>query len=222
MNIVDYMEQGILDSDTILTVSSPHSLVSTPVKNESTFAIIRGDKKIIPIFKDIAHVRPFLTIFRGVEFNSNNFDGFLGKLMSIITGDTSSILPQRTSQELEVRRLFERLKRLTAKLFNPNSETSYTFTSRLLRSQGMQDNFGITVRDQAYLDDQKVQFIEGTYYIIPNSKTLRIRRDTGEVETLLTRNNLIEIGEEEITNRLKRFFLDIANYVREDSNIEIS
>ena len=142
--------------------------------------------------------------------------------MHIIKGDTSSTLPQRSIQELEIQNLFERLKRLIAKLFNPNIETSFIFTSRLLRSEEMQDYFGITVREQNNLDDQKIYFIDGLYYIIPNSKTLRIRRESGEIETILTRNNLTQLTEEEIFNRLDSFFLDIVNYVREEYNIEIS
>lgn len=221
MTIVEYMEQSILNSDIVLAISSQHSLVSAPVNKETDFAVIE-EKMIIPIFQDIENVRAFIRIYRGVKFNSNNFDEFLDDLMHIIKGDTSSTLPQRSIQELEIQNLFERLKRLIAKLFNPNIETSFIFTSRLLRSEEMQDYFGITVREQDNLDDQKVYFIDGLYYIIPNSKTLRIRRESGEIETILTRNNLTQLTEEEITSRLNRFFLDIVNYVKEEFNIETS
>ena len=155
-------------------------------------------------------------------FNGNNFDDFLHNLILIINVDGSSALPQRPSQELEVQNLYEKLKKLITKLFDPNIEIAYIFTSKLLRSEEMQDNFGVTVRERDNLEDQNVSFIDGLYYIIPNSKTLRIRRESGEVETLLTRNNLTQLAGEEITNRLNRFLLDIVNYVREESNIEIS
>lgn len=141
--------------------------------------------------------------------------------MSIIKGDDSTATPERFSNELRVQTLFKKLKKLTTKLFNPNIETAYTFTRKLLRSEEMQDYFGIVVRDQEYLEDQKVYFIDGLYYIIPNSKTLRIRRESGEVDTLLTRNNLTLLTEEEINNKLINFFLDIVNYVKEEYDIEI-
>ncbi len=221
MTIIGYMEQFILNSDILLAISSPHSLISTPVNKLTDFAEIE-DKRIIPIFLDIENVRPFLKRHRGVVFNGNNFDDFLHNLILIINVDGSSALPQRPSQELEVQNLYEKLKKLITKLFDPNIEIAYIFTSKLLRSEEMQDNFGVTVRERDNLEDQNVSFIDGLYYIIPNSKTLRIRRESGEVETLLTRNNLTQLAGEEITNRLNRFLLDIVNYVREESNIEIS
>ncbi|HDZ16964.1 hypothetical protein LCGC14_1064760 [marine sediment metagenome] len=221
MSIIGYMEQFIQNSEILLAISSPHSLTSTPVKKETDFAEIE-DKRIIPIFINIENVRPFLKRHRGVVFNSHNFDEFLDNLISIINVDGSTPILQRYSQEFEVQNLFERLKRLIAKLFDPNIEIAYIFTSKLLRSEKMQDYFGIIIRHQDYLDDQKVGFIDGLYYIIPNSKTLRIRRENGIEETLLTRNNLIEITEEGIINHLNGFFLDIVNYVREEHNIEIN
>ena len=133
-----------------------------------------------------------------------------------------SALPQRSNQVLGVQNLFEKLKKLIIKLFDPNIEIAYIFTSKLLRSEEMQDNFGITVREQDNLEDQNVSFIDGLYYIIPNSKTLTIRRESGEMETLLTRNNLTHLTEEEIINRLNNFFLDVVNYVREEFDIEMS
>jgi len=221
ITIIEYMEQFILNSDILLAISSPHSLISTPIKKETDFAEIE-DKRIIPIFLDIENVRPFLKRHRGVVFDSNNFDRFLENLILIINVDGGSALLQRTSQELEVQNLFEKFKKLITKLFDPKIDIAFIFTSKLLRSEEMQDNFGITVREQDNIEDQKVYFVDGLYYIIPNSKTLRIRRESGEIETLLTKNNLSQITKEEITNRINRFLLDIANYVREESNIDIS
>ena len=169
--LVEYMEESILNSDIILIVSSQHSLTSTPVKKETEFALI-NNIRIIPIFQDIEKVRPFIRIYRGVEFNNYHFNQFLDNLMFIIKGNASSTLPQISNRGSVVQISFEKLKKLITKLFNPNIETAYIFTSKLLRSEEMQDHFGITVREQDNLDDQKVSFIDGLYYIIPNSKIL--------------------------------------------------
>ncbi len=220
VTIPTFMEQCILDSEIILAISSENSLVSESVNLELDFGILTH-KRFIPIFQNIENVRPLIKVYRGVNFNIN-FDDFLSRLMHTISGERIREYPRRSERTLEVQNLFDRLKRLITRLFNPNTETSYTFTSRLLRSEEMQEYFGITVRQQDYLDDQKVGFIDGLYYIIPNSKTLRIRRETGGEETLLTRNNLIEITEEGIINNLNSFFLVIVDYVRREHNIEIN
>ena len=91
--IVEYMEQSILNSDIILVISSQHSLVSAPVNKETEFAVIKN-KRITPIFEDFEHVRDFIRLYRGVEFNSDNFEGFLNILMSIIKGDDSTTTPE--------------------------------------------------------------------------------------------------------------------------------
>lgn len=219
--LVEYMEESILNSDIFIAISSQHSLTSAPVKKETEFADY-NEKRIIPIYENIKNVRPFIRIHRAVEFKNNNFNEFLDNLKLIIKGDSSSVLPQRSNRESEIQILFEKLKILVTKLFNPNIETAYIFTSKLLRSEEMQDYFGISVREQDNLEDQNVYFIDGLYYIIPNSKTLRIRKESREIETILTRSNLTEITEEEIIIRLNKFFLDIVIYVREEYNIKIN
>lgn len=217
MTIVQYMEQSILESDIILVMSSQRSLQSEPVNRETDFAVIKS-KRFIPIFQDIADVREFLRQFRGVTFDNNNFDEFLPKLMSIIKGDHREQSKEQESVNLNVQKLFDKFKNLTIKLFKLTSVVGYAFASKLLRSEEMQEFFGITVRDQENLDDQKIYFLDGLYYIIPNSKTLRIKNENGKDETLLTRNNLNQLSDDEKKEILNSFFMDIVSYVKEETN----
>lgn len=215
--IVEYMEQTILECDIILAISSEFSLKSSPVKKELEFAIIK-DKIIIPIFKDIKHVKEFIKPYRGVDFGVN-FNQFLVNLTTVIKGNRKRPIKEPDFQKIQ--NLFENLWRITLKLFNPILETSHSFTRKLLRSVEMQNYFGITVRDVANLDDQKVDFLDGKYYIIPNSKTLRIRRESGEISTLLTRNNLKEMTREDWNKILLNFFLDVKIYVEVEFKIKL-
>ena len=216
--IVAYMEQTIINCDIVLAISSEFSSKSSPVEKELEFAIIKN-KIIIPIFKDIAHVKEFITIFRGLEFGVD-FQEFLDNLISIIKGNRTSKV--RDHEHQKVQKLFENLWKMTSKLFNPNLETSHSFTRKLLRSEEMQDYFGITVRKKENLENQNVGFLDGKYYIIPNSKTLRVRRDSGEASTLLTKNNLLEIYKKDKNTILIIFFFDIKKYVEKEFNLKLS
>ena len=217
MTIVQYMEQSILESEIILVISSQRSLESEPVSRETDFAVIKG-KRIIPIFQNIADVREFIRQYRGVTFDSNNFDKFLSKLMSIIGGEHREEPREQESVNQQVQEVFDKFKKLTIKLFKPTSQTGYAFASKLLRSEEMQEFFGISVRDKESLDDQKIYFIDGFYYIIPNSKTLRIKNENGKDETLLTRNNLNQLSDDKKKEILNNFFMNIVRYVKEDSD----
>ena len=212
-DVVEYMEQSIVNSDILIAVSSPHALNSGPVNKETNFAVY-SEKRIIPIFKDFIHVREFVKINRGIYFQEANFQEFLEDLYSLIKGDGINFSDRRYNQD-KVQGLFERFKRMTNKLFNAERDFAIKFTKILLNSEDMQDYFGIEIRDKEYLEDQFVGFMNGLYWIIPNSRTLKYKGKKGK--TLLSFYSM----KTEIKEKLDKFFFDLLKYVKTEFEIDL-
>lgn len=215
--IVQYMEEGIQDSKIFIAISSGNSLDSNPVRQETDFAIYMN-RQIIPIFKNLNHVRAFIKTHRGLQFQEDDFEDFLEDIYDLISGqeyETSMV----NQEELLVQELFDKLKRMIYKLFDLEKEYSYNFVRLLLRSEKMQDLFGIEIRDQDNLEDQDIGFMDGLYWIIPNSCTLRYRDRRGD--KILTRNILVNMEQAEIIEKLEPFFNGLKNFVREDSGYNL-
>ncbi|HEC37330.1 hypothetical protein LCGC14_0610830 [marine sediment metagenome] len=138
-------------------------------------------------------------------------------LLTIIIKGSGDVPPMVHANQI----LFNKLKRLIIKSFNSRTKTAYSLVKKMLRSEEVQDFFGLTVYNREPLDDQEMYFLDGLYYIIPNSKTLR-KIVNGEVTQLLTQNTLNNMTEEEILDNLGEFFTDIRAYVRTEHNQDIS
>jgi len=216
-NIIEYMEQSILNSDIILAISSPYALSSTPVNSEIDFALLK-EKSIIPIFKTIEDVRDFIQMRRGVQFNMNDFNGFLEELYSIIKGNNSS-MARSMREKKRIKNEFNKLKKMVIKLFNLEVDFAYKFTRNLLKSDNMQKFFGIEVKNKDNLTDQFIGFLDGLYWIIPNSRTLRFRNKMNN--TILTRNTLINMTKDEVISKLNPFIKDITKYIKDEFNIKL-
>ncbi|TKJ25588.1 MAG: hypothetical protein CEE42_07040 [Promethearchaeota archaeon Loki_b31] len=216
-SILDFMEQKIQLSDVILVISSSYSLKSQPVKTEIDFAYQEG-KGIIPIFKNIDEVRPIIKINRGIKFQDDNFQTFLEELYAIIAGKSyteSNLLREKKKAQKQ----FDKLKRMINKLFNLRKNNCHKFTVDLLKSEEMQHYFGVEVRDKEYIENQFVGFLDGLYFIIPNSRTLRYNDKMNN--TILTFNTLSSMSEEEIQEKLDIFFKDIVQYVKEEFDLDL-
>ncbi|MBD3351852.1 MAG: TIR domain-containing protein [Candidatus Lokiarchaeota archaeon] len=87
--IRQYMEEKVEISDVILTFCSKNSNDSGPVQEELEMALYLG-KTIVPIFKDVDDLSLSLKIKRGVEYHSNDFDGFMQDLMLILSKSEKS------------------------------------------------------------------------------------------------------------------------------------
>ena len=84
-SIVDYMEEFLTKCDVFLTICSPNSLISSPVRKEINMAFI-SKKKIIHLFKDIKNIRMILRDTRGLKFENENIDSVITEIVSLIIG----------------------------------------------------------------------------------------------------------------------------------------
>jgi len=215
--IVKYMEENIDNSEIFLAISSANSLESNPVQKETEFAIYQ-DKQITPIFRDFKYVRDFIRTYRGLQFQDEDFGNFLEDLYDLISGqnyETSMV----NQEECLTQELYDKFKGMIYKLFDMERDYSYNFARLLLRSDKMQDLFGIEIRDKDYLDDQDVGFMDGLYWLIPNSRTLRYRNKRGD--KVLTRNTLINMEQDEIIEKLDPFLTEIKNFVKMESGYNL-
>jgi len=85
---------------------------------------------------------------------------------------------------------FLKLAKLLDRLFYKRGETASSFTQGIMNDPELRDYFGISIKNpqSTNLVDEHVHFLDGDYYIIPNSVTLR-RTDVHPVHELITKNN---------------------------------
>lgn len=121
----------------------------------------------------------------------------------------------------KMQKYLENLRKLFEKLYLTKAKTSYPFTIKILDSREMQEYFGIiareTTRPGVPIDDIPIYILDGKYYIIPNSATLRIENNRGQYDNLLTRNSPPEL----VNTVLNDFFKNIIDYIKNEHNISL-
>ncbi|MFX0060943.1 MAG: toll/interleukin-1 receptor domain-containing protein [Candidatus Hermodarchaeota archaeon] len=101
--IPEYMENSIKESDIFLVFCSELSKKSKAIAFELDTAKSLG-KRIVPIFRDIEHVREDIRKYRGVELGKEDFEEFFANLYLILTGEE---IPTRKPEVLEILRKIE-------------------------------------------------------------------------------------------------------------------
>ena len=67
------------------------------------------------------------------------------------------------------------------------------------------------------IDDEAIYFLDGKYYIIPNSATLRTLNDSGKYVNLLAKNS----PKKEISKILNMLFDELIINIKDEYNIDI-
>ncbi len=127
------------------------------------------------------------------------------------------ILPEnllnKVKQLNEIKECFEEFTDLIIQLYKTESKSSSYFAKTISDSKTIQKLFGISIknpnRQNGYLADEFFYLLEGKYYIIPNSMTLRIKDQNGNYKDLLTKWST----QKEIFNELKKLFEDFYEYI---------
>ncbi|MFX1251863.1 MAG: toll/interleukin-1 receptor domain-containing protein [Promethearchaeota archaeon] len=101
--IPEYMENSIKECDIFLVFCSELSKKSKAIAFELDTAKSLG-KRIVPIFRDIEHVREDIRQYRGVKFSKEDFEDFFADLYLILTGEE---IPTRKPEVLEILRKIE-------------------------------------------------------------------------------------------------------------------
>lgn len=141
-------------------------------------------------------------------------------IVNIITSDGAQDLKLIDEKSTEIQKLLDKLIKLIIKLYRTKSKSAYHFSSIIHKSNILQSYFGIIASSSPNkpIDDEYIYFLDGKYYIIPNSGTLRIESEKGGY------NNLISWSSHpvKIKNVLSKFFKDIINFVKEEHNINLN
>ncbi|MFX1535136.1 MAG: toll/interleukin-1 receptor domain-containing protein [Promethearchaeota archaeon] len=101
--IPEYMENSIRNTDIFLVFCSELSKKSKAIAFELDTAKSLG-KRIVPIFRDIEHVRKDIREYRGVEFGKEDFEDFFANIYLVLTGEE---IPTRKPEVLELLRKIE-------------------------------------------------------------------------------------------------------------------
>ena len=144
--------------------------------------------------------------------------------MQLIKEVPIPILPKIPEHPIQIE--FNRLKKLIEIIFISKGNSSRSFALVAKRSDKWEDYFGFYVENKEPLDDQKHYFLDGNYYIIPNSATLRLVNNIGKEETIITKNDLPKEMSANIPeifmSKLNTFFDKIKSYVKTEHNIIIT
>ena len=115
---------------------------------------------------------------------------------------------------------FDEITDLIIQLYKTESKSSAYFARKIHKSERIQKLFGISIRNpnrpDGYLADEYFYFIDGQYYIIPNSITLRVQNPQGKYDDVISRNSTTE----QILKALKDLFEGIIEYVKKRHKIE--
>ncbi len=91
----------------------------------------------------------------------------------------------------EIYNAFDEITDLVIQLYKTESKSCAYFARKILNSEKTRQLFGISIRNpnrpDGYIADEYFYFIEGKYYIIPNSITLRIQNPQGDYDNLLSK-----------------------------------
>ena len=116
----------------------------------------------------------------------------------------------------KIERFLKKLRKLFDTLYDTKAATSYVFTKKIHNSEEMQDFFGIIARESSRpgvpIDDEAIYFLNGKYYIIPNSATLRILNESGQYEDLIAKDS----SEKEISKILNKLFDEIIISIKNE------
>ena len=125
------------------------------------------------------------------------------------------------SKKKKIERLLKKLRTILDKLYDTKAATSYVFAKKIRQSEEMQDFFGIVIKEPSHpgvpIDDMAIYFLDGKYYIIPNSATLRNLNDSGEYIDLLAKNST----KKEISTILNMLFDELIIYIKDEHNIDM-
>ncbi len=104
--------------------------------------------------------------------------------------DLSSSITQIEKNKTKKSEKFLKLAKLLDRLFYKRGETASAFVQAIINDEVLRDYFGISIKNpqSTNLANEKVYFLDGDYYIIPNSVTLR-RIDVHPEIQLITKNN---------------------------------
>jgi len=104
--------------------------------------------------------------------------------------DLSSSITQIEKNKTKKSEKFLKLAKLLDRLFYKRGETASAFVQAIINDEELRDYFGISIKNpqSTNLANEKVFFLDGDYYIIPNSVTLR-RIDVHPEIQLITKNN---------------------------------
>ncbi len=114
---------------------------------------------------------------------------------------------------------FLKLAKLLDRLFYKRGETASNFTQGIMDDPELRDYFGISIKNpqSTNLANENVYFLDGDYYIIPNSVTLQ-RTDVQPTHQLITKNNT---NDENIKKVVGGFLRTILNSIG-IKNLEIN
>ena len=120
-------------------------------------------------------------------------------------------------QEGPIQGDFTKLKQLIIKLYKSKTKSSLNFALQVRKFEEWQDLFGFAVNNKEPIDDQYHYFLDGKYYVIPNSATLRKENEKGNYETILSKDD----PHEKIVLELNNFFNEIKKYVKTEHNYKL-
>ncbi len=141
------------------------------------------------------------------------------KLNNGYTLELPKDLIEKEKEIVEIHESFREITDLVIQLYKTESKSSAFFARKILNSEKMSEFFGVYIRNPTRSDgnlaDEYFYFLNGKYFIIPNSRTLRIRNQQGHYEDLLSK----ESPSEEILKVLKEFFEELIDYTNEKYNL---
>lgn len=105
--IIAFMEETIQICDKVVFICSEDSKRSVPVRNEIEMAIYLN-KSLVPIFKNIDDVTLSLKPHRGLEFDEENFQDYLEKLYTILTGIPKSRAASEKKKKTKFREIVDK------------------------------------------------------------------------------------------------------------------
>lgn len=123
---------------------------------------------------------------------------------------------EKDSEKLQ--QFFDKLRSMMEKLYKQKKGIGLIFVKRLLRSEELQEYFGIGIDEKEPLDDSTVYFLDGKYSLIPNSKTLVLLDPERKI---LTNNDLPHLQDKEVLEKLEVFNIDLINYVKDEYGVDI-
>lgn len=118
---------------------------------------------------------------------------------------------------------FDHLRSLLMKLLISRAKSSLSFALKIKKLEEWQNYFGLACEYKDPIDDTNHYFLDGDYYIIPNSATLRRVSNDGKVTQLITKNDIPEEITETVIKDLEKkidpFLIDIKNYVEKEHKV---
>ncbi len=141
------------------------------------------------------------------ELDSNNF--WKKRILHKEPNFSRKHIPIQSKIKEEKAEKFLKLVKLFDRLFYKRGKTASSFTQGILDDSELRDYFGISVENpqSTNLSNENVYFLDGDYYIIPNSVTL-CRIDVNRIRQLITKNNADDENIKKVVGGFLRTILD--------------